>query len=170
MKKMGTKVLIEMQQQLRQVVSRSDTAPTSTKKLEDLMDIHNSIFLVFEDITYSAKPWILSRRKTELLKNVSGEFRAGELTAIMGLSGAGKSTLMDVLTGFTTAGVTGNIMVNSKTRNLNEFRRLSAYIMQNDNLQPLLTVQEAMNVAAELKLTTSHQQKKNKRSIRFWLQ
>ncbi|KAG6797700.1 ATP-binding cassette sub-family G member 1 isoform X1 [Apis mellifera caucasica] len=159
---MGTKVLIEMQQQLRQVVSRSDTAPTSTKKLEDLMDIHNSIFLVFEDITYSAKPWILSRRKTELLKNVSGEFRAGELTAIMGLSGAGKSTLMDVLTGFTTAGVTGNIMVNSKTRNLNEFRRLSAYIMQNDNLQPLLTVQEAMNVAAELKLTTSHQQKKQK--------
>ncbi|XP_043796320.1 ATP-binding cassette sub-family G member 4-like [Apis laboriosa] len=159
---MGTKVLIEMQQQLRQVVSRSDTAPTSTKKLEDLMDIHNSIFLVFEDITYSARPWILSRRKTELLKNVSGEFRAGELTAIMGLSGAGKSTLMDVLTGFTTAGVTGNIMVNSKTRNLNEFRRLSAYIMQNDNLQPLLTVQEAMNVAAELKLTTNHQQKKQK--------
>lgn len=63
---------------------------------------------------------------------------------------------------YRTAGVTGNIMVNSKTRNLNEFRRLSAYIMQNDNLQPLLTVQEAMNVAAELKLTTSHQQKKQK--------
>lgn len=65
---MGTKVLIEMQQQLRQVVSRSDTAPTSTKKLEDLMDIHNSIFLVFEDITYSARPWILSRSKFFLLK------------------------------------------------------------------------------------------------------
>lgn len=66
---------------------------------------------------------------------------------------------------YRTAGVTGNIMVNSKTRNLNEFRRLSAYIMQNDNLQPLLTVQEAMNVAAELKLTTSHQQKKQKVSL-----
>ncbi|XP_043587168.1 ATP-binding cassette sub-family G member 1-like isoform X2 [Bombus pyrosoma] len=101
-------------------------------------------------------------KQTELLKNLSGEFRAGELTAIMGLSGAGKSTLMDVLTGFTTTGVTGNIMVNSKARNLNEFRRLLAYIMQNDNLQPLLTVQEAMNVAADLKLTTSPQQKKQK--------
>ncbi|XP_012140084.1 ATP-binding cassette sub-family G member 4 isoform X4 [Megachile rotundata] len=100
--------------------------------------------------------------ETELLKNLSGEFRAGELTAIMGLSGAGKSTLMDVLAGFITSGVTGNIMVNSKARNLDEFRRLSAYIMQNDNLQPLLTVQEAMNVAAELKLTASPQQKKQK--------
>lgn len=151
-----------MQQQLRHIVTTSENAPTSTKKLEDLMDIQKSIFLVFEDITYCARPWILSGKKTELLKNLSGEFRAGELTAIMGLSGAGKSTLMDVLTGFTTTGVTGNIMVNSKARNLNEFRRLLAYIMQNDNLQPLLTVQEAMNVAADLKLTTSPQQKKQK--------
>ncbi|XP_060833113.1 ATP-binding cassette sub-family G member 1-like isoform X1 [Bombus pascuorum] len=160
---MSTKVLIEMQQQLRHIVTTtSENAPTSTKKLEDLMDIQKSIFLVFEDITYCARPRILSGKKTELLKNLSGEFRAGELTAIMGLSGAGKSTLMDVLTGFTTTGVTGNIMVNSKARNLNEFRRLLAYIMQNDNLQPLLTVQEAMNVAADLKLTTSSQQKKQK--------
>ncbi|XP_017885885.1 ATP-binding cassette sub-family G member 4-like isoform X1 [Ceratina calcarata] len=159
---MGTKVLIEMQQQLRNAMSNTDNAPTSTKKLDDLVDINNSVFLVFEDISYSARPFILSRKKTELLKNISGEFRPGELSAIMGLSGAGKSTLMDVLAGFTTAGVTGNIMVNSKARNLNEFRQLSAYIMQNDNLQPLLTVQEAMNVAAELKLTMSHREKKQK--------
>lgn len=63
---------------------------------------------------------------------------------------------------YRTAGVTGNIMVNSTVRNVTEFRRLSAYIMQNDNLQPLLTVQEAMNVAAELKLTVSHRQKRQK--------
>ena len=67
-----------------------------------------------------------------------------------------------IWTVFRTAGVTGNIMVNSKARNLNEFRRLSAYIMQNDNLQPLLTVQEAMNIAAELKLIVPSQQKKQK--------
>lgn len=62
-KEMGTKVLIEMQQQLRHVVAGSENAPSSTKQLEDSMDVDNSIFLVFEDITYTARPWILSESK-----------------------------------------------------------------------------------------------------------
>lgn len=38
--------------------------------------------------------------RKQILKNLNGEFRSGELTVIMGPSGSGKSSLLNILTGF----------------------------------------------------------------------
>jgi ABC-type multidrug transport system ATPase subunit len=43
--------------------------------------------------------------------------------------------------------------MNGKERNISLFRKLSAYIMQDNQLHANLTVEEAMNVAANLKLS-----------------
>lgn len=43
--------------------------------------------------------------------------------------------------------------MNGKERNISVFRKLSAYIMQDNQLHANLTVEEAMNVASNLKLS-----------------
>jgi ATP-binding cassette, subfamily G (WHITE), member 1 len=53
---------------------------------------------------------------------------------------------------FRTTGITGSITMNGNERNLSLFRKLSCYIMQDNQLHANLTVEEAMSVATNLKL------------------
>ncbi|XP_060530500.1 ATP-binding cassette sub-family G member 4 [Cylas formicarius] len=111
----------------------------------------------FERVTYTATEGGLfqSKRKKRILHEVNGTFPGGQLIAIMGPSGAGKSTLLNVLSGYSIRGVGGNVYINNGLRNLKAFRKISCYITQDDRLQPLLTVAENMQIAADLKLTSS---------------
>ncbi|KAH1027940.1 ATP-binding cassette subfamily G member 4 isoform X2 [Dendroctonus ponderosae] len=114
----------------------------------------------FQDLTYSVRDSYAGTGWRQLLKSINGKFRSGELTAIMGPSGAGKSTLLNILAGYVTAGVKGRIIVNDRPRVMKEFNKMSAYIMQEDIVQPRLTVKEAMMFAASLKLGTEIGQSK----------
>ncbi|KAK9149764.1 hypothetical protein Scep_008521 [Stephania cephalantha] len=66
--------------------------------------------ITFNEITYSVdipqemKNQGITEDRLELLKGVSGAFKPGVLTALMGVRGAGKTTLMDVLAGRKTGG------------------------------------------------------------------
>ncbi|KAG5676193.1 hypothetical protein PVAND_006042 [Polypedilum vanderplanki] len=108
--------------------------------------------LAFKDLTYRVKEGRSNNVKT-ILKEVSGRLRPGELCGIMGPSGAGKSTLLNILSGYKTTKIDGSITMNGKERNISVFRKLSAYIMQDNQLHANLTVEEAMNVASNLKLS-----------------
>lgn len=88
-----------------------------------------------------------------LLKGITGSFRPGVLTALMGSSGAGKTTLLDVLAGRKTGGtITGDVRVNGHPKDQATFARVSGYVEQDDIHGPFATVHEALQFSARLRL------------------
>lgn len=103
-----------------------------------------------------------------LLKSVSGAFRPGVLTALMGVSGAGKTTLMDVLAGRKTGGyIEGNITISGYPKKQETFARISGYCEQNDVHSPNVTVYESLIYSAWLRLPSDVDSKTRKVGTRY---
>lgn len=116
--------------------------------------------ITFDDVRYSVdmplemKAQGVTEDKLELLKGVSGAFRPGVLTALMGVSGAGKTTLMDVLAGRKTGGyIEGDIKISGFPKKQETFARISGYCEQNDIHSPHVTVHESLLYSAWLRLS-----------------
>ncbi|KAK6264133.1 hypothetical protein SCA6_019567, partial [Theobroma cacao] len=91
--------------------------------------------------------------KLQLLREVTGAFRPGVLTALMGVSGAGKTTLMDVLAGRKTGGyIEGDVRISGFPKKQETFARVSGYCEQNDIHSPQITVRESLIYSAFLRL------------------
>ncbi|XP_071686005.1 pleiotropic drug resistance protein 1-like [Rutidosis leptorrhynchoides] len=117
--------------------------------------------ITFNDVKYSVDmPHEMRDQGTNedrllLLKSVSGAFRPGVLTALMGVSGAGKTTLMDVLAGRKTGGyIEGDIRISGYPKKQETFARISGYCEQNDIHSPHVTVYESLMYSAWLRLAT----------------
>ncbi|XP_014513559.1 pleiotropic drug resistance protein 2 [Vigna radiata var. radiata] len=91
--------------------------------------------------------------RLQLLRDVSGAFRPGVLTALIGVTGAGKTTLMDVLAGRKTGGyIEGSIKISGYPKKQATFARISGYCEQNDIHSPNITVHESVMFSAWLRL------------------
>ncbi|CAI9097793.1 OLC1v1034285C1 [Oldenlandia corymbosa var. corymbosa] len=115
--------------------------------------------LAFNHMNYSVdmpaemKSQGVQEDRLQLLRDVSGSFRPGVLTALVGVSGAGKTTLMDVLAGRKTGGyIEGTISVSGYPKNQDTFARISGYCEQNDIHSPYVTVYESILYSAWLRL------------------
>ncbi|KAK9755345.1 hypothetical protein RND81_01G018900 [Saponaria officinalis] len=104
--------------------------------------------------------------RLQLLQDVSGAFRPGILTALVGVSGAGKTTLMDVLAGRKTGGYSdGTISISGYPKNQATFARISGYCEQNDIHSPHVTVYESLVYSAWLRLSPDVDSKMQKMFI-----
>ncbi|KAJ5747534.1 uncharacterized protein N7511_009230 [Penicillium nucicola] len=89
--------------------------------------------------------------KLQLLNQVFGYVKPGNLVALMGCSGAGKTTLLDVLAQRKDSGeITGSILVDGKPQNIS-FQRTTGYCEQLDVHESSATVKEALIFSALLR-------------------
>ncbi|KAF7804518.1 ABC transporter G family member 20-like [Senna tora] len=135
--------------------------------------------LSFANLTYSVKvrrkislPWsqngVVSDAKAKngtkiLLNDISGEARDGQIMGVLGASGSGKSTLIDALANrISKDSLKGSVTLNGDALESNLLKVISAYVMQDDLLFPMLTVEETLMFSAEFRLprSLSHSKKK----------
>lgn len=119
-----------------------------------------SVALEWADLRYSVETGRGKQRATkDILKGLSGQATAGSVLAIMGASGAGKTTLLNMLAGRLVdqgrAHTSGAILVNGQRRHYGSFRRMSAYVLQEDCMFAELTVKETITLSALLRLPRS---------------
>ncbi|KAF3790908.1 Pleiotropic drug resistance protein 3 [Nymphaea thermarum] len=115
--------------------------------------------IAFQDIQYfvdtpqEMRDQGMTEKKLQLLRDITGSFRPGILTALMGVSGAGKTTLMDVLCGRKNEGVIeGDIWIGGYPKVQETFARISGYCEQSDIHSPQITIEESVMFSAWLRL------------------
>lgn len=101
-----------------------------------------------------------------LLNDISGEAREGEIMAVLGASGSGKSTLIDALADrISKESLGGAITLNGEVLESRLLKVISAYVMQDDLLFPMLTVEETLMFSAEFRLPRSLSKSRKKARV-----
>ena len=99
----------------------------------------------FIDIGFTLKNGV------EIMKNVSGQFTAGRMCAIMGPSGAGKTTVINLVTGKALK-TEGKVLINGKEDELAAYKKLLGFVPQEDVMIRTLTVRNNIAHSAKMRL------------------
>ncbi|WRX12870.1 ABC transporter-like [Theobroma cacao] len=137
------------------ILGAADQAPTKRGMVLPFQPLSLAFNHVnyYVDMPAEMKSQGIEETRLQLLRDVSGAFRPGVLTALVGVSGAGKTTLMDVLAGRKTGGyIEGSISISGYPKNQETFARVSGYCEQNDIHSPHVTVYESLVYSAWLRL------------------
>ncbi|GKU08311.1 unnamed protein product [Fusarium langsethiae] len=145
----GSMILYDRRSQTKELALKDDPERTSAQALPEQRDhITSATTFTFKNINYFVHH---EGQEKQLLQNVSGFVKPGQLVALMGSSGAGKTTLMDVLAQRKDSGrLEGSIMVNGRPQGIT-FQRTTGYCEQNDIHEPTATVLEALRFSARLR-------------------
>ncbi|KAL0874148.1 hypothetical protein Bca101_023853 [Brassica carinata] len=148
---------LKTSQRSRAIVSRDQKNNTICSKLAS-QSKHALPFkpltFTFQDVRYFIDT--PQGKKLQLLSDVTGAFKPGVLTALMGVTGAGKTTLLDVLSGRKTRGdIEGQIQVGGYLKVQETFARVSGYCEQFDIHSPNVTVEESLEYSAWLRLPSN---------------
>ncbi|KAH0884870.1 hypothetical protein HID58_060966, partial [Brassica napus] len=130
-----------------------DGSPTLVELLKDCDTFNNLEY----SVTLRQRFGFSSTSVKTLLDDVSGEACDGNILAVLGASGAGKSTLIDALAGrVAKESLRGSVTLNGdNVLQSSLLKVISAYVMQDDLLFPMLTVKETLMFASEFRLPRS---------------
>ncbi|OQE41771.1 hypothetical protein PENCOP_c004G06469 [Penicillium coprophilum] len=122
--------------------------PPSVKKdttKDNLVAHQDRASFTFDNLSYFVNA---GGAEKQLLNQVSGYVKPGQLTALMGASGAGKTTLLDNLSQRKVDGrMTGDILLGGAPLSPS-FARSCGFCMQQDIHEPTATVREALQFSA----------------------
>merc|ERR1719329_105998 len=105
----------------------------------------------FKNICYSISAAKKDEPDVDVLRDVSGSVREGELMAIVGPSGAGKTILLDTLTFNKGPGApSGEISLNGKKMTRADFAKDAIYVPREDNLWPTMSPRQHVAFAFKM--------------------
>ena len=130
--------------------SRETDALGEIRLLDDeatkLIHDHTPTTLQFRNVSYRIGD-------KQILDNIHGIVKPGEVMAIMGASGAGKTSFLDILARKRKKGIVdGEFFLNGKSVSDAQFKRVVGFVDQEDTLMPSLTVYETVLYSALLRL------------------